>query len=68
MTFVLSQKAHALIKSIDFKPALALDGVVDVVTYRDVPEHGSNARGAHHDQFVFAVDEVSSGWMHVGIG
>lgn len=59
MAFVLSQKAHAIIKQVDYEPALAVDGVVDVVTYRDIPENGSNTWNFQHDQFVFAVDEVS---------
>ncbi|KAJ8045585.1 Xanthine dehydrogenase/oxidase [Holothuria leucospilota] len=56
VAFVFSEKAHAKIISMDFSKALALDGVIDVVSHEDVP--GSNLTTPFQDEELFAVDEV----------
>lgn len=54
---VLAPYAHARIIHLDVSPALALPGVVDVLTYRDVP--GENDSSAHKgDETLLPVDEV----------
>jgi xanthine dehydrogenase/oxidase len=53
--FVLSTQAHAYIKSIDASEALALEGVIDFITYKDVPY---NNFGVGKDEEVFASKEV----------
>ena len=58
LTLVLSTKAHANIKSMDFKKALAMDDVVETISYHDLkPE--KNAFGLiADDEAVFAGPEV----------
>lgn len=52
---VMSTHAHAKI-SVDWSPALSVDGVHGYVTAEDVP--GSNRTGLCDDEFVFADGEV----------
>jgi xanthine dehydrogenase large subunit len=57
LAFGQSRLAHGRIRSIDLAPVLAADGVVDVLTARDIP--GENNYGAVvHDDPIFADDEV----------
>jgi len=54
---VMSTHAHALIKSIDTKDAMGSDGVIAVLTAKDIP--GINAYGlARPDQQVLAEEKV----------
>jgi xanthine dehydrogenase/oxidase len=55
--FVLSTQAHAYIKRIDASKALALEGVLDFVSHRDLPE-GKNMCGLGKDEEIFASKEV----------
>lgn len=56
---VLSTRAHAKIKSIDYDAALDIPGVVDYVDRHDMPNAEANHWGAPHFQEVFfAEDEV----------
>lgn len=57
MALVASTRSHAKIVSIDPSQALALPGVVDFVSAKDVP--GTNSLGLKMDT-VFAVDKVTS--------
>lgn len=57
--YVLSKKAHAKIKSIDYSEALDMSGVVDVVDKDDLPSPEANKFGApHFDEIFFAEDHV----------
>ncbi|XP_041469067.1 xanthine dehydrogenase/oxidase-like [Lytechinus variegatus] len=61
LAFVMSQKAHAKIISIDPSKALSLEGVHDFLSYKDVL--GSNHVGSvFHDEELLATTEVH----HVG--
>ena len=52
-----SNKAHAKVISIDYSEALALEGVVDVITHKDIP--GVKRIGAiFHDEDFLAIDRV----------
>ncbi|XP_062958710.1 aldehyde oxidase 4 [Cynocephalus volans] len=53
LAVVTSTRAHAKIISIDISEALALPGVVDVITAKDVP--GDNN---HHGEIIYAQNEV----------
>ncbi|KAF3765499.1 hypothetical protein M406DRAFT_105851 [Cryphonectria parasitica EP155] len=56
---VLSTRAHAKIKSVDFSAALDIPGVVDYIDRSDMPSDEANHWGAPHFQEVFlAEDEV----------
>ncbi|PHH79027.1 hypothetical protein CDD80_5741 [Ophiocordyceps camponoti-rufipedis] len=57
--WVLSTKAHALIKSVDYAAALDMAGVVDYIDRHDMPSPEANRFGApHFDEVFFAEDEV----------
>lgn len=57
--YVLSKKAHAKIKSIDYTPALEMPGVVDYVDKSDLPNAKANYWGGpKHDEVFFAEDHV----------
>ncbi|PNY28942.1 Xanthine dehydrogenase [Tolypocladium capitatum] len=57
--WVLSTKAHAKIKSIDYSGALDMPGVVDYVDKDDMPSAEANRFGApHFDELFFADGEV----------
>jgi xanthine dehydrogenase/oxidase len=57
--WVLSTKAHAKIKSIDYSVALDMPGVIDYVDKNDMPSAAANRMGApHFDEPFFAEDEV----------
>jgi xanthine dehydrogenase/oxidase len=57
--FVLSTKAHAKIKSVDYSAALEVPGVVDYVDKNDIPSPELNRWGApHFDEVFFAEDEI----------
>lgn len=56
---VLSTRAHAKIKSVDFSAALDVPGVVDYVDKTDMPSKDANHWGAPHFEEVFlAEDEI----------
>ena len=54
--YVLSNKAHAMIKSIDYSAALDIPGVVDMVDKDDMPSEEANKFGAPHFDEVFLAD------------
>ena len=54
MSFVLSTQARANIVNVDASKALSLKGVVDYISYDDIP--GSNYWGSHNP--IFADKEV----------
>ncbi|POR34572.1 Xanthine dehydrogenase [Tolypocladium paradoxum] len=57
--WVLSTKAHAKIKSIDYSKALDMPGVVDYIDKDDMPSAEANKFGApHFDEVFFADGEV----------
>ncbi|PHH89212.1 hypothetical protein CDD83_6484 [Cordyceps sp. RAO-2017] len=57
--WVLSTRAHARIKSIDYSAALDMPGVVDYVDRSDMPSAEANKFGApHFDEVFFAEGEV----------
>lgn len=56
---VLSTKAHAKIKSVDYSAALDIPGVVDVVDKDDMPSPRANRWGApHHEEMFLAEDMI----------
>lgn len=56
---VLSSKAHAKIKSVDFSAALDIPGVVDYIDHNDMPDKEANHWGApHFEELFLAEDEV----------
>lgn len=56
---VLSTKAHAKIKSVDYSAALDIQGVVDYIDHKDMPSKEANHWGAPHFEEVFlAEDEI----------
>ncbi|KAL1883938.1 hypothetical protein Daus18300_000046 [Diaporthe australafricana] len=56
---VLSTKAHAKIKSVDYSAAMDIPGVVDYIDHKDMPNKEVNHWGAPHFEEVFlAEDEV----------
>lgn len=57
--YVLSSRAHAKIKSIDYLAALDIPGVVDYIDKDDMPSEDANKFGApHFDEVFFADGEV----------
>lgn len=57
--YVLSKKAHAKIKSVDYSAALEMPGVVDYVDRHDLPSPEANYWGGpKHDEVFFAEDHV----------
>ncbi|KAM0330938.1 hypothetical protein ACHAQA_003895 [Verticillium albo-atrum] len=57
--FVLSTKAHAKIKSVDYSAALDIPGVVDYIDKNDIPTPELNRWGApNFDEVFFAEDMV----------
>ncbi|SPQ20407.1 4c3d0739-4c81-4792-b68b-38a496ac4c02 [Thermothielavioides terrestris] len=65
---VLSTKAHAKIKSVDFAPALDIPGVVDYVDKNDMPSARANRWGApHFEETFFAEDEVHTAGQPIGL-
>lgn len=56
---VLSTIAHGLIRAIDMEEARSLPGVMEIITYRDVP--AMNRQGpVFHDEFIFVEDRTTS--------
>ncbi|KAL2142803.1 hypothetical protein VTI28DRAFT_697 [Corynascus sepedonium] len=65
---VLSTKAHAKLKSVDFTPALDIPGVVDYVDKNDMPSARANRWGApHFQETFFAEDEVYTAGQPIGL-
>ncbi|KAG6040589.1 hypothetical protein E4U41_007782, partial [Claviceps citrina] len=57
--WVLSTKAHAMIKSVDYSKALDMPGVVDYIDKDDMPSAEANKFGPpNFDEFFFAEGEV----------
>ncbi|KAK7429576.1 hypothetical protein QQZ08_003955 [Neonectria magnoliae] len=66
--YVLSKKAHAKIKSIDYSVALDMPGVVDVVDKDDMPYAEANQFGPpYFDEVFFAEDEVFTAGQPIAI-
>ena len=66
--FVLSTKAHAKIKSIDYSAALDMKGVVDKVDRHDLISPETNRWGApFNDDLFFAEDEVHTAGQIIAI-
>ena len=62
LAHVVSTKAHARLVSVDPSEALAMKGVVDFVSYRDVPADNNYVllySLKHKEETVFAKDTVS---------
>lgn len=55
--YVLSKKAHAKIKSVDYSAALEMPGVVDYVDKNDLPSPSSNYWGGPKQDEVFFAEE-----------
>ena len=55
---VISQKVHANVTSVHVEAALALEGVVDYISYADIPDGGSNLTGVNNEEVLFAESEV----------
>jgi len=55
---VQTSYAHARIVSINAAPAMAVPGVVRVLTAADVPEGGVNDAGVKHDEPLFPTEEI----------
>ncbi|KAL2135924.1 hypothetical protein VTI74DRAFT_6307 [Chaetomium olivicolor] len=65
---VLSTKAHAKLKSVDFTPALDIPGVVDYVDKNDMPSARANRWGApHFEELFLAEDEVYTAGQPIGL-
>ncbi|MDA4132573.1 MAG: FAD binding domain-containing protein, partial [Thaumarchaeota archaeon] len=65
---VLSTKAHAKIRSVDWSAALDIPGVVDYVDKSDMPSDAANHWGAPHFEEVFlAEDEVFTTGQPIGM-
>ena len=59
--WVLSTKARAKIRSIDYSKALEMPGVIDYIDKNDMPSKEANKFGPpHFDEVFFAEDEVFS--------
>ncbi len=66
--FVLSQRAHAVLKKVDATEALQMPGVVDFITYKDIPEGGSNVwNPPSMDETFFAEDKVYTVGQIIGV-
>ncbi|PHH59289.1 hypothetical protein CDD81_3413 [Ophiocordyceps australis] len=66
--WVLSTRAHAKLKSVDYSPALDMAGVVDYVDHRDMPSAEANKFGApHFDEVFFAQDQVHTAGQAIGM-
>ncbi|KAK4101091.1 xanthine dehydrogenase [Parathielavia hyrcaniae] len=66
--FVLSTKAHAKLKSVDYSAALEIPGVVDYVDKNDMPNVRANRWGApHFQETFFAEDEIHTTGQVIGL-
>jgi len=65
---VLSTKAHAKLKSVDWSAALEVPGVVDYVDHKDMPSPRANRWAApHFDEVFLAEDEVYTAGQPIGL-
>jgi xanthine dehydrogenase/oxidase len=65
---VLSTKAHARLKSVDYTPALDIPGVVDYVDKDDMPSPEANRWGAPHlEETFFAEDMIYTTGQPIGL-
>ncbi|KAH8314147.1 hypothetical protein KR067_004429, partial [Drosophila pandora] len=58
LAFVLSTKSRAKITKLDASEALAMDGVHQFFSYKDLTEHENEVGPVFHDEHVFAAGEV----------
>ncbi len=66
--FVLSQRAHAKLLKVDAAEALRMPGVVDFITYKDIPAGGSNIwNPPSMDETFFAEDTVYTVGQIIGL-
>ncbi|KAI3481440.1 hypothetical protein L1887_56142 [Cichorium endivia] len=66
--FVLSQRAHAKLLKVDATEALRMPGVVDFITYKDIPAGGSNIwNPPSMDETFFAEDTVYTVGQIIGL-
>ncbi|KAK3387486.1 molybdopterin binding aldehyde oxidase/xanthine dehydrogenase [Podospora didyma] len=64
---VLSTKAHAKLKSVDYSAALDIPGVVDYIDKNDMPSADANRFGApHFEEVLFAEDTVLTAGQVIG--
>ncbi|XP_065173530.1 xanthine dehydrogenase-like [Atheta coriaria] len=66
MAFVYTTKAHAMIKSIDPKTALAHDGVIGFISAKDISEGRNKLGPVHQDEQLFITDLVSCQGQFLG--
>ncbi|KAK0706964.1 molybdopterin binding aldehyde oxidase/xanthine dehydrogenase [Lasiosphaeria miniovina] len=65
---VLSTKAHAKLKSVDYSAALEIAGVVDYVDKNDMPNPQANRWGApHFEEMFFAEDTIYTAGQPIGL-
>lgn len=69
MVFLLSSKAHARILNVDPSEALKIAGVIDFISYKDIPKGGQNCLVSPREtptgdpdavETIFCVDTVGS--------
>jgi len=66
LAHVVSTRAHAHLLDVDASEALAMNGVVDFVSYKDVPAKNNYVLVYsldNEDETVFAKDIVSGEWL-----
>ncbi|KAK0635086.1 molybdopterin binding aldehyde oxidase/xanthine dehydrogenase [Bombardia bombarda] len=65
---VLSTKAHAKLKSVDYLAALEMPGVIDYVDKNDMPNPKANRWGApHFEEMFFAEDMIYTTGQPIGL-
>ncbi|EDV24048.1 uncharacterized protein TRIADDRAFT_57138 [Trichoplax adhaerens] len=65
-SIVLSERAHAIIESINYDEAISLPGVHEYISAKDVP--GSNRYGEMaNDEYIFSNDKVTSHGQMIGM-
>lgn len=65
---LLSTRAHAKIKSIDYEAALDIPGVIDIVDHKDLHNPEDNKWGApNFDDLFFAEDEVFTAGQPIAV-
>lgn len=60
MVFVTSTKSFANIKSVNPAKALSMPGVVDFISYKDVPGNNRWGHVVKDDEEIFATKQVTS--------
>lgn len=64
---VLSTKPHAKILDVDIEAAMDIPGVVDYVSYKDLPNPEANMWGAPVPEPFFAIDECHTAGQPIGM-